>query len=182
MHERHLDYPQMIAEALRGVARQALEQVSMEGLPGDHHFYLSFRTRADGVRVPPFLRDQYPDEMTVVLQNQFWDLVVDDEAFSVTLTFGGKRHSIYVPFSALTAFTDPTAQVGLRFEPLTEDGEGDGDEADGEELEASEANRFEAGWDGEEGEEGDESDEGPDEPDPGTPARVVSIDRFRKKD
>ena len=178
MHERHLDYPQMIAEALRGVARQALEQVSMEGLPGDHHFYLSFHTRAEGVRVPPFLRDQYPDEMTVVLQNQFWDLVVDDEAFSVTLTFGGKRHSIYVPFSALTAFTDPAAQVGLRFEPLAEEGEGDGaEEADEEESEATEANRFEAGESGEDG-----GDEGPDEPDPGAPGRVVSIDRFRKKD
>lgn len=155
----------MIAEALRGVARQALDQVSLEGLSGDHHFYLSFRTRGDGVRVPPFLRDQYPEEMTVVLQNQFWDLVVDDEAFSVTLTFGGSRHSIYVPFTALTAFTDPAAQVGLRFEPMEVEGE---EEGDGEEVRQAEP---EAPGEGE-AEDGE----------PGGAGRVVNIDRFRKKD
>ena len=163
MARQHLDYPRMIAEALRGVARQALEQVSLEGLPGDHHFYLSFHTRADGVRIPPFLRDQYPDEMTVVLQNQFSDLVVDHEAFSVTLTFGGSRHSIYVPFGALTAFTDPTAQVGLRFEPMEVDGEEDAGEETAEEP-------------------GEQTGGDTDAAEAGPPGRVVDFDRFRKKD
>lgn len=130
MTERRLDYGRMIAEALRDVARQALAYTAEEGMPGEHHFYLTFRTGAEGVHVPSFLRDQYPDEMMVVLQNQFWDLVVDDEGFSVTLTFGGSRHRVMVPWPALTAFADPSAQLGLRFEP-----EGGTETEEGEEIE-----------------------------------------------
>ncbi len=111
------DYPRMIARALRGVARQALMETAENGLPGEHHFYLTFRTRGEGVQVPGFLRDQYPEEMTIVLQNQFWDLAVDEEMFSVSLTFNGARRRIVVPFESLTAFADPSAQLGLRFEP-----------------------------------------------------------------
>ena len=117
MADNGLDYPRWIAGALREVARQALSYVAENGLPGEHHLYLTFRLDADEVHVPSFLRDQYPGEMTVVLQNQYWELVVDDWGFSVTLAFNGARHRIGVPFTALAAFADPTAQVGLRFEP-----------------------------------------------------------------
>lgn len=129
MSETGLDYPRLIADALRDVARRALLHAAEHGLPGEHHFYLTFRTEADEVHLPDFLRQQYPGEMTVVLQNQYWDLVVDDWGFSVTLAFGGSRHRIGVPFGALSAFADPAAQVGLRFEPPPE---GEGEEAAGE--------------------------------------------------
>lgn len=162
--EPELDYPRWITEALRVVARRALEHVEHEGLPEEHHFLLSFRTRGEGVRLPSFLRDQYPEEVTVVLQHQYWDLVVDEEAFSVTLTFGGARHRIFVPWPALTAFADPAAQLALRFEiaEAAEGGEGEGA-----------ASPFDAVAGGaaapEAGEEGEE------------PGEVVSIDRFRKR-
>ena len=160
-----LDYPRLIAEALRDVARRALLHAAEHGLPGDHHFYLTFRTDADEVHVPDFLRDQYPGEMTVVLQNQYWDLVVDDWGFSVTLAFEGSRQRIGVPFPALAAFADPAAQVGLRFEPQ-EEGEGeeaeDGAEAEGE---AAEAEGGEVGSDLPEGGGGE----------------VVSLESFRKR-
>lgn len=154
--ESVLDYPRWITEALRVVAQRALEHVEHEGLPDEHHFLLSFRTRAEGVRVPAFLRDQYPEEVTVVLQHQYWDLVVDEEAFSVTLTFGGARQRLFVPWPALTAFADPAAQLALRFEMAAaeEGGEGEGDA----------------------GSPGAGEDVGGDEP-----GQVVSLDRFRRR-
>ncbi len=110
-----LDFPRMIAEALLGVARRALAEVAETGFPGEHHFFLTFRTDAEGVEVPPGLRQRYPEEMTVILQHQYWDLTVDDDAFAVTLAFGGPRHRLRVPFTALTGFADPAAQLALRF-------------------------------------------------------------------
>lgn len=176
MAEEDFDYPSMITDALRGVARRALTRVAEEGMPGDHHFYLSFRSRGEGVRVPGFLRDQYPEEITVVLQHQFWDLAVDEEAFSVMLAFGGSRQRIYVPFSELTAFVDPTAQLALRFEPSPEEGgEGD-DDRDGEGDAGREEDRF--------GSSGEGAVEGPRDgaPDGSGGATVVSFDRFRQRD
>lgn len=111
-----LDYPRFVMEALRDVPRRALAQVAEEGMPGDHHFYISFRTADPEVRIPDFLRQQHPEETTIILQHQFWSLAVDDYAFSVVLSFGGRRQQLYVPFSALTAFADPSAAFGLRFE------------------------------------------------------------------
>lgn len=165
-----LDYPRMVHEALRDVARQVLARVAEEGLPGAHHFVLSFKTADPGVRVPRFLLDLHPEEMTVVLENQFWDLAVDREAFSVTLAFGGRRERILVPFSALTAFVDPSVPFGLRFEPPADGG---GDAAD-------------EGAEGEPEEDGagstDEAAGASAEPPGGDSARVVRIDRFRKKE
>lgn len=112
-----LDYRRWIAEALRLVVRRALEQVAGEGLPEGHHFLLSFASAAPGVVLPPFLRERYPDEITVVLENQFWDLVADDEGFSVTLAFVGSRHRVFAPWAAVTAFADPEAELALRFVP-----------------------------------------------------------------
>lgn len=121
MTEDLMDYPRLVQNALRGVARQALARVEASGMPGAHHFYLSFRTSHPDVVVPQFLRDRYPDEMTVVLQHQFWDLVVGDPGFEVTLAFGGRHERLGVPWDALTAFYDPSVSFAVRFEPLPED-------------------------------------------------------------
>jgi hypothetical protein len=111
-----IDYPKIIQEALRDVVRRVLIQVAETGLPGEHHFLIAFRTEHPGVHVPRFLRDMYPDEIKVILQHQFWDLVVDEEAFSVTLTFNASRNRVTVPFAAVTAFVDPSVELVLRFE------------------------------------------------------------------
>src|SRR5512144_150583 len=111
-----IDYPAILQEALRGAVRQVLEQVAEHGVPGDHQLYVGFRTDFPGVQVPRFLRDQYPEEVTIVLQHQFWALEVTPEYFSVLLSFGGARQQVVVPFAALTAFADPSADFGLRFD------------------------------------------------------------------
>src|SRR5882724_356762 len=118
--EDRIDYQKLLQEslreALRGAVRRVLARVAEEGPPGEHFFYIGFRTDRPGVEIPRFLRDQYPQEMTIVLQNQFWDLEVSEDAFAVTLTFGGSRQRLTVPFLALTAFADPSAEFGLRFD------------------------------------------------------------------
>lgn len=148
-----LDYQHLIRDALRDVVRRAMEQVAEHGLPGEHHFYLSFRTEAEGVSVPQVLSRRYPEEITVVLQNQYWGLEVDEEGFSVTLAFDGSRQPIAVPWEALTAFVDPAAELALRFGPERPGGDGDG-EGEGEAAPGS----------------ADPTDE------------VVNIRQFRKKD
>ena len=112
-----LDYARLVREALRDVPRQALRLAASEGLPGDHHFYLTFRTSHPGVALSPGLHARYPDQMTIVLQHQYRDLAVGEDAFSVTLRFGGAPERLHVPFAALVAFADPGAKFGLRFEP-----------------------------------------------------------------
>jgi hypothetical protein len=116
-----LDYGRLIGVALRGVVRQALLVVTEHGLPGEHHFFISFRTGEAGVVLPAHLRQSYPDEMTIVLQNQFSDLQLDEEAFSVSLRFSGRLERVAVPFKAVTGFADPSVQLALRF---VEPGEG----------------------------------------------------------
>ncbi|UPY35147.1 ClpXP protease specificity-enhancing factor SspB [Sediminicoccus sp. KRV36] len=117
--ESLLPYENWAARALRGVAVDALEFAAGEGLPGEHHFYISFRTDHPGTNIPGHLKARYPNEMTIVLQHRFWDLVVDRAAqrFSVGLSFSGVPSMLSVPFGALTAFQDPQANFGLRFEP-----------------------------------------------------------------
>ncbi|MFC7473031.1 SspB family protein [Dankookia sp. GCM10030260] len=112
-----LPYADWAEEALRAVAVEALEHAARRGLPGDHHFYITFRTEAPGVAIPGHLKARYPQEMTIVLQHKFWDLKVDRAAgsFSVGLSFGGVPAMLVVPFKALTAFADPEARFGLRF-------------------------------------------------------------------
>jgi len=110
------DYPQMVQAALRGVVRELLARVAREGLRGAHHFYLSFRTDASGVVLPDHLLDQYPEEMTIVLQHQFWGLEVGDEEFSVTLSFQNRPEQLTIPFAAVTSFADPSVKFGLQFE------------------------------------------------------------------
>ena len=109
------DYPQMVETALRGVVRAALSRVARDGLRGAHHFYVSFRTDAAGVVLPDYLLAKYPDEMTIVLQNQFWGLEVRDQDFSVTLSFQNRPEQVTIPFVAVTSFADPSVKFGLQF-------------------------------------------------------------------
>lgn len=114
-----LPYESWASRALRNVAIDALEHAAREGLPGEHHFYISFRTDHPETNIPGHLKARYPQEMTIVLQHRFWDLTVDRAAqrFSVGLSFSGTPSMLSVPFAALTAFQDPHANFGLRFEP-----------------------------------------------------------------
>jgi hypothetical protein len=115
-----IDYARLVREALRGVPRQALRIAAAEGIPGGHAFYLTFRTALPGVALSPGLHARYPGELTIVLEHQFWDLAVGEEAFSVTLRFAGVPERLHVPFAALVSFADPGAEFGLRFDPLPE--------------------------------------------------------------
>ena len=114
-----LRYDQMIEEALRGVVRRALRTVLESGLPGSHHFYITFRTTAPGVEIADRLHEKYPEEMTIVLQYQFWALEVSAERFAVTLSFNDVPERLVVPFAAVTAFVDPAAKWGMEFQHKT---------------------------------------------------------------
>ena len=110
-----MDYNRLVDGALRTVVRQALRRAGRDGLPGAHHFYVSFRTADPGVVIPEYLRTKYPEEMTIVIQHQFWGLEVTEEAFEVTLTFRKSPERLRVSFAALTGFFDPSVQFGLQF-------------------------------------------------------------------
>jgi uncharacterized protein len=115
MVEESIDFPSLIETALIGVVREVLRRAAEEGLPGEHHFYLSFDTMHPDLVISDRLRRAYPEEMTIVLENQFWDLEVDDSGFSVKLAFDGVRERLVVPFAALETFVDPSVPFGLRF-------------------------------------------------------------------
>jgi hypothetical protein len=108
------DYPALVRAALLGVVRQVLARTADEGLPGEHHLYLTFGTADEGVEVPAHLRRQYPDEITIVLQHQFWNLAADEHGFAVTLRFGGKPERLVVPWASLRGFADPSVEFGFR--------------------------------------------------------------------
>lgn len=150
-----LPYEHWIDEALRVVIRRALAHVAEHGLPGNHHFYLTFRTDADGVVLSPRLRAQHKDEMTIVLQHQFWDPVVEEDAVSITLKFGGRKERLRVPFQALTAFADPSVNFGLQFRPAGTETGPELDDSPPAEAEPPEAARG--------------------------PGEVIALDTFRKK-
>lgn len=118
-----LRYDLMVQDALKGVVRKILSEAGRDGLPGDHHFYITFRTTAPGVRLSQRLREKHPDEMTIVLQHQFWDLNVSDHAFEVGLSFSGVPERLLIPYDAITTFFDPSVQFGLKFE--TQDAAGE---------------------------------------------------------
>ncbi|MDR7038245.1 MULTISPECIES: SspB family protein [Methylobacterium] len=109
-------YDLLVQDALRGVVRKVLTDAAREGLAGEHHFYVSFRTEAPGVRMSQRLREKYPQDMTIVLQHQFWDLGVTEHSFEVGLSFSGVPERLLVPFDALTGFFDPSVQFGLKFD------------------------------------------------------------------
>jgi uncharacterized protein len=112
----HIRYDILAQAALRGVVRTVLADAAKKGLPGDHHFKISFSTTAPGVTLSERMRERYPQEMTIVLQYQFWDLTVTEQGFDVGLSFGGVPERVGVPFDAITAFYDPSAQFGFQFE------------------------------------------------------------------
>ena len=117
----HIRYDLLTQQALRAVVRRVLSDVAKVGsLPGEHHFYVTFDTRAPGVKLSSRMREQYPEEMTVVLQHQFWDLAVSDAHFEVALSFNGVSEKLHVPFEAIKGFFDPSVQFGLQFEPQGE--------------------------------------------------------------
>lgn len=136
-----IPYDDIVQEALRAVVGRVLGQVETTGgtLPGAHHFYITFKTGAPGVAIPPRLKERFPDEMTIVLQNKFWDLKVTPEGFSVGLSFNQIPSTLVVPFSAITAFVDPAVDFGLQFQTSGEiehepdfDAENDSPDADGQ--------------------------------------------------
>ena len=152
-----MNYEQLAQDAKRGVIRSALERAAMpEGIPGAHHFYVTFMTRAPGVSVPPDILAKYPEEMTVVLQHQYWDLKVEPARFSVMLKFGGMPKVLAMPYAAVTRFYDPSVQFLLQFEPPPTV------EEVAAQIVAAEPERALPSGD----------DEGP---------KVVSLDQFRKK-
>jgi hypothetical protein len=112
----HIRYDLLTQQALRGVVRTVLVDAAKNGLPGEHHFYIAFNTQAPGVHMSARLREQYPQEMTIILQHQFWDLTVDNEGFEVGLSFGGVPERLEIPFEAVKGFFDPSVQFGLQFE------------------------------------------------------------------
>ena len=135
-----IPYDEIVQEALRGVVNRVLLEVESAGgvLPGDHHFYITFKTGAPGVDIPTHLKERFPDEMTIVLQNKFWDLEVLPQLFSVSLTFNQVPAKLTIPFAAITAFVDPAVDFGLQFQAAVEelepeaheDAENDGPDTD----------------------------------------------------
>jgi uncharacterized protein len=120
MAKDHLRYDKFIEDALRGVVRSALVSAAEHGLPGAHHFYVTFRTTHPGVDIPDRLHLQYPDQMTIVIQHQYWGLEVEEALFRVTLSFNKMQERLTVPYAAITSFSDPSVQFGLQFEPTAE--------------------------------------------------------------
>ena len=166
-----IGYDRLVESGLRTVIREALRRVAAEGWPGTHHAYVTFRTDAPGVDVPDSLRARYPDELTIVLQHQFWDLEVDDDRFAVTLSFSKVGHRLTVPFAALTAYADPSIQFGLQFGTRQEAD----DNASSPEADAAEPSEQEAVAEVAPAADGDDA----------SPAaggeKIVALDRFRKK-
>jgi hypothetical protein len=186
----HIRYDLLTQEALRSVLRRVLQDAAKDGLPGDHHFYISFGTGARGVRMSKRLRAQYPDEITIVLQHQYRDLAVSEQAFEVGLSFSGVNEHLVVPFDAIKRFFDPSVQFGLQFETVaaTEDtGAAEADKAQAKPLPTGKAAADtappapSAAGAGETVKSAEAAPEGdaPRKPDGG--AEVVRLDRFRKK-
>ncbi|HEV2558914.1 MAG TPA: ClpXP protease specificity-enhancing factor SspB [Microvirga sp.] len=123
MAKDHIRYDLLVQDALKGVVRKVLSDAGRDGLNGDHHFYVSFRTDFPGVRLSNRLREKYPQEMTIVLQHQFWDLGVTEHTFEVGLSFSGVPERLLIPFDALTGFFDPSVEFGLKFEVQTDEAE-----------------------------------------------------------
>ncbi|MBL8639268.1 MAG: hypothetical protein JNK24_02820 [Alphaproteobacteria bacterium] len=164
-----LRYDKMVESALRGVVRQAVGEVQQRGLPGDHHFYITFMTDYPGVKIPDYLRERYPGEMTIVLQYQFENLTIDEQNIGVTLSFNNVPERLIVPLAAVTIFADPSVNFALQFQPL------------GDMIEEHEAHMLSS-----------MSEDGENDHDPDAPkgkkgkssaqsGEVISLDKFRKK-
>lgn len=118
MDDEFIDYGELIDEAMHLVVRRALERVARAGLPGDHHFFITFATRHPGVMIGEELRKRYPEEMTIVIQHQYWDLEIEEDRFSLVLSFDNVKQNLTIPFDALVSFADPSVKFGLQFNML----------------------------------------------------------------
>ena len=170
MAKDYIGYKQLTDAALRGVVREALRRAEKQGLIGAHHFRLTFKTHFPGVEIPDFLLEQYPDEMMIILQHQFWGLKVKEDLFEVTLSFRKVPATLTIPFAALTAFVDPGVQFGLQFREVDE----------GEDGERKPSLLAQPAPDDPAALEGAKTDEVV-EKQPAPPGEVVSLDSFRKK-
>lgn len=158
-----LRYDRMVETALRNVVKQAVQEVIDYGEPpGDHHFYITFLTDHPGVKIPDYLKERYPGEMTIVLQFQYYDLSVDSEKLAVTLSFNNALERLIIPLKAISIFADPSVNFALQFQPM---GHHDDDEEDGGPGEGPGGGKPSA----------------KDRPEPGKTGEVVSLDQFRKK-
>jgi hypothetical protein len=204
MSEDHIRYDLLVREALRGVVRRVVADAARNGLPGEHHFFVSFLTKAPGVRISSRLHAQYPEEMTIVLQHQFWDLAVTDTTLEVGLSFNGIPEKLVVPFDAIKGFFDPSVKFGLEFEPSEPAEAADGEHAEAAPSPAAalpapatlpkkepvsgprlrQGGAPSAAADEAAAAAGKEKDEVPSQDEPPKPeggAEVVRLDRFRKK-
>jgi len=173
----HIRYDVLARDALRGVLHKVLSDAAAHGLPGEHHFFITFLSKADGVKLSPRLLAQYPEEMTIILQHQFWDLVVSEDRFEVGLSFGGIPELLTVPFGAIKSFFDPSVQFGLQFEPTEGAAANDSPATNLPAAPAPSALAVPAS-----APSAPETSEQAEEPArPGEGAEVVRLDRFRKK-
>jgi len=157
-----IPYGRLMHHAMRGLIQTVLSDIARDGLPGDHHFFITFDTGAEGVAIADWLRDRYPEEMTIVIQHWFDGLEVDDDGFSITLNFGDNPEPLRIPFDAILTFVDPSVEFGLRFESSDAPDDGPEDEPPSPDGDGTE-------------------DDAPDAPEPvAQDAEVVSLDRFRK--
>ncbi len=170
-----LRYDKMVEDALRQVVRESLKYVSEKGLPGGHHFVITFRTEFPGVEIPGYLRQRYPGEMTIVLEHQFWDLDVTETGFSVRLSFSEKIETLSLPYTAVTAFADPWVRFGLQFETGEEVTQEDNEA--GPQMKRPEIPRLEPLAAQDQG----KAPPSPGEAGNGDEDKVVTLDRFRNK-
>lgn len=157
---RGIDYGGMMHRAMQGLIADVLRAVAQEGLPGEHHFFITFDTREPGVEIADWLRERYPEEMTIVIQHWFDNLVIEKDHFEITLNFGNSPEPLHIPFDSVRTFVDPSVEFGLRFETQNDDDEDEDEEdedEDGTEVEVAEAEEA-----------------------PKTSAEVVSLDKWRK--
>jgi len=159
-----LRYDQMLQKALRGVLKETLDIVAQSGLPGTHHLYITFRTQASGVEIADYLVARYPEEMTIVLQHEYWGLEADDEGFSVTLSFSNRHERLVIPWTAVTAFADPSVRFGLQIDKAAQSERAEDEEEVAESEEPAEEAVDDAAPQSEES------------------GKVVALDRFRKKE
>lgn len=162
MSEDLLRYDLLIEGALREVVRQTLQKVVQNGLPGEHHFYITFQTKFDGVEIPEYLHKQYPSEMTIVLQFQFFGLKVDETGFTVMLSFNNVRERLVIPFAAITTFADPSVNFALQFQSPSLDDESEDQASEGSASQDTGVEKEHAAAEEKRGE-------------------VISLDKFRKK-